>query len=335
MRFNSFFKGLPFFFLLACSSKAPKVNLVQKPAAIPIERFDSSLFEMDTLHLVQALSDVKVNHPLFYNDYFTHILGIDPMKDSLFLKSFIRAYLPIYKAANVIHAPIAMQEQMSYAFGYFKIHFPKYVLPKKLIYFIGPIEGYGNVITSDGLAIGLQMFLGPNATWYHTERIQNIYPPFVSKRFSLEYMPVVSLQNLLSEVAPFNPVGKNLLTQMVEQGKRQYILEQCLPQTKDTLLWGYSSMQLHAAEEALPEIWSYIQLQKILYSVRSADIRDLMYPAAYNHYFGNDIPGDVGRFVGYKIVLSYMRANNYKITLPELLKVPAQQVLEASNFTGN
>ncbi len=304
----------------------------EKPVAIPIERFDRSLFEMDTLRLVQGLSEVKAKHPLFYNDFFTHILGMDPVKDSAFFKSFIRAYLPIYKAANAINAPVVMQEQMSYAFGYFKMYFPKYVLPSKLIYFIGPMEGYGNVITRDGLAVGLQMFLGTNASWYQTERIQNIYPPFVSRRFSLEYMPVVSLQNFLGEVAPFNPYGKNLLTQMVEQGKRQYILEQCLPQTVDTVLWGYSSKQLHAAEEAVPEIWSYIQLQKILYSVRSTDVRDLMYPAAYNHYFGNDIPGDVGRLVGYQIVLSYMHAKNYKITLPELLKIPAQQVFEESNF---
>jgi hypothetical protein len=49
------------------------------------------------------------------------------------------------------------------------------VLPKKLITFIGPL--YGNVLTPEALAVGLQVYMGKDFAWYTSGEGQQLYLP--------------------------------------------------------------------------------------------------------------------------------------------------------------
>jgi hypothetical protein len=75
-----------------------------------------------------------------------------------------------------------------------------------IILFIGPLESFGNIVTADALAVGLQMHLGANAKWYLEESIQTMYPTYLSRRYTPEYIAVNSVQNILSDIyiAPSN-----------------------------------------------------------------------------------------------------------------------------------
>jgi uncharacterized protein YjaZ len=48
--------------------------------------------------------------------------------------------------------------------------------------------------------------------------------------------------------------------------------------------------------------------------------------APYNDYFGEDIPGNVGKYIGYRIVQSWMKQQKgkSKTDLNQLLKTPAK-----------
>jgi hypothetical protein len=223
---------------------------------------------------------------------------------------------------------------MTDAFKRFHYYFPSYTLPTQIIYFIGPLETYGNVVTKDGLAIGLQLYMGAASSWYYSEQINTIYPTYISRQFAPEYIVVNSIQNILNDYDPLAMNGKQLIEQMIEIGKRQYILAQCLPTASDTLLLGYTGNQLKAIEENKGDIWTFLSSQNRLFSVDPNLTSAILREAPYNDYFGEDIPGNVGKFIGYSIVKSWMnqQKGTSKSDLNQLLKTPAQTIFDQADL---
>lgn len=95
----------------------------------------------------------------------------------------------------------------------------------KIIYFIGPLDGFGNSIGADYMAIGLQMFLGDTSSWYQSEQIQKYFPTYMSRNFTPRFIPITAAKNLLQDIAPNSNLTQGLIIEMIEMGKRQYILK--------------------------------------------------------------------------------------------------------------
>ncbi len=335
MRLSLFYILLLPVLFTACATKPtdPAKNAVK--LSLKIERFDSSFFNMDTTQIAKEIHKLYQIHPSFSDDFFRLILMTNPLKDTGSIKAFYRAYLPIYKEAKKINAPAKVEQDLVSGLSRFHFYFPNYTMPSHIIYFIGPLEGYGNVITKEGVGVGLQMYLGANAPWYFSEQIQTIYPTYISRKFEPAYIPVVAIQNIVDDFASSKAIGKNVLTNMIEAGKRQYIIQSCLPETPDSLLWGYNNKQLEALRADENQIWSFIVNQKLMYSVAQRDVQDIMHEASHNDYFGEDIPGDVGRYIGYKIVAAWVnkQPDKNKSNLQFLLNTPAEQIFEAAKYT--
>jgi hypothetical protein len=255
-------------------------------------------------------------------------------KESNKILAFYKAYLPIYQATTKIQAPKKATPEIAEAFKRFHFYFPTYTLPKQIIYFVGPLETYGNVVTKDGLAIGLQLYMGAASSWYYSEQISTIYPSYISRQFAPEYMVVNSIQNILNDYDPLAINGKQLIDQMIEIGKRQYILSQCLPTASDTLLLGYTGNQLKAIKENAGDIWTFLSSQNRLFSVDPNLTSAILREAPYNDYFGEDIPGNVGKYIGYEIVKSWMSQQNgkSKSDLNQLLKTPAKTIFDQADL---
>jgi hypothetical protein len=309
----------------AVSATIPKMTTI---------RFDSAFFSMDTLHFESDLAKLVQQYPEFSADYFNQILMLSPKKESKKIMAFYKAYLPIYQATKKIQATNTSTPEIQEAFKRFHFYFPTYSLPKQLIYFIGPLETYGNVVTKDGLAIGLQLYMGASSSWYYSEQINTIYPSYISRQFAPEYIVVNSIQNLLNDYDPIAINGKQLIEQMIEIGKRQYILSQCLPNASDTMLLGYTDKQLKAIEANKGDIWTFISSQNRLFSVDPNLTSAILREAPYNDYFGEDIPGNVGKYIGYCIVQSWMQQQKgkSKTDLNQLLKTPAKTIFDQADI---
>ena len=147
-------------------------------------------------------------------------------------------------------------------------------------------------------------------------------------------MSKTRLQNILNDYDPLAINGKQLIEQMIEIGKRQYILSQCLPTASDTLLLGYTSNQLKAIEESQGDIWTFVSSQNRLFSVDPSLTTAILKEAPYNDYFGEDIPGNVGKYIGYEIVKSWMKQQKGKSKndLNLLLKTPAKSIFDQTNI---
>jgi hypothetical protein len=318
---------------LACQtvSKDPAKNAPSY--SLQVVRFDSAFFAIDTLHIKKEVAGLMAKYPNFTEDFFTKILMVNPSKDSNAIKAFYRAYYPIYKDALKTNAMQLEQKNLQEAYKRLHYYFPNYALTHKVITFIGPLESYGNIVAKDALALGLQMYLGANSNWYFSERIQTIYPTYLSRRFTPEYITVNSIQNLVNDITPENTISAPLITQIIEAGKRQYIVNACMPNAPDSILFGYTQLQYANLQKEESKIWTYFLHNKLTYSTNPTDARAIMNEGVYSDLFGEEIPANVGKYLGYKMVEAWMQQHENKgKTMEQLLNEPAEKLFVSAKY---
>jgi hypothetical protein len=125
-----------------------------------------------------------------------------------------------------------------------------------------------------------------------------------------------------------------LVYQMIEAGKRQYMLQTISLHTPDTLLWDYSSTQLKAVREQESAIWQYLVEQKMLLSKERIDALNTLGDAEQNSLLGAPLPGNFGKYIGYKMVSAYMkkqRKSTYD-DLEKLAETPASVIYAEAGY---
>ncbi len=328
------FLYFPIFCLVfACNSSNEDAAKLAPAVTVSVVPFMDDFFAIDTSHMAEGIQKLRKKHPLFSEDFFTYIINSNPSKDTLAIKAFYKAYFPIYKDVKKVNAIKIAQPQIEVAFKKIQFYFPNYKLGKKVILFLGPLESYGNVVTKEGVAIGLQLYLGANSPWYYSEQIQTIYPTYISRRFTPEYIAVNSVQNIINDIVPLNVISSNVLNHMIEEGKRQYILNKCFNSMEDSVLMGYTAKQLEVLEAEESNMWSYFLKQNTLFSKDPNEVRAVMQESPYSDLFGEQMPGNTGKFIGYKIVTEWMEKRQQKNTSFEaLLNTPSATIFEESKY---
>lgn len=318
---------------MACNSSNEDAAKQAPAVVVTIAPFMDDFFTMDTIHVANSIEKLFKKYPLFSADYFTYIITANPQKDTLAIKAFYKAYMPVYKDAKKVNAINIAAPKIQEAFKNVQFYFPNYKLEKKVILFIGPLESYGNIVTKEGVAVGLQLYLGANAPWYFSDQIQTIYPTYISRRFAPEYIAVNSVQNIINDIVPLNVASGNVLHHMIEEGKRQYILNKCISSLPDTVLMGYTAKQLTNLESEESNMWAYFLKQNTLFSKDPNVVRAVMQESPYSDLFGEELPGNTGKYMGYKIVTAWMEKRAQKnMEFDALLKIPATTIFENSKY---
>ncbi|HVX51469.1 MAG TPA: hypothetical protein VHB48_15000, partial [Chitinophagaceae bacterium] len=297
-------------------------------------RFEKDFFATDTLHTEQSLDALQQKYPQFLNDYLFNLLGCPPNKDSTIVKVklFIHDYKPVYDSVLAKYPGIRQAaKQVTHALQYVKYYFPKYKAPPALITFAGPLEGYSNVLTSSGFAVGLQLYLGKNYPAYNTDYIADVYPQYQSRRFEPGYIAVDCIKNVVSDIYPPGNNNQPLIYQMVEAGKRLYLLDAFMPETADSLKTGYTAKQLKWCDTYEAAVWNQLLQNNVLYVTDVAQTRDYMNDGPSTEEMGPGSPGFIGQYVGWQIVKKWM-AQDEKRTLPQLLQTPARQIFEEAKY---
>jgi hypothetical protein len=338
--------------LIACISilsygcgerKGPDVSGVT--VNISLKRFDRDFFSIDTTQLPGSLTPLQNKYPVFLNDFLVNILGLEMSPDSPQLalngiRRFIHDYKPVYDSAQkVFGKPDRFTSEIEDGLKYVKHYFPDYKLPSSLITFVGPIDafyeaslgGYGDVITSEGLAVGLQLHLGNSFSLYTNEMGRSLYPEYISRKFAPEYIPVNCMKNVIDDLYPEQQNIQTLVEQMVDKGKRLYVLDRIMPDVSDTLKIGYTARQLKGCYDNEGLIWNYFLSNSLVYNNDPAIIKNYIGDSPKTPEFGDGAPGNIGLFVGRQIVRSYMEKNP-ETDLKSLLAMPAKEVFEKSKY---
>ena len=342
---NSLLIFLSALLLAGCGSgvNAPDVSDIK--VELTTSRFEQDFFAIDTNNIRSSLQQLQAKYPGFVNDFVVNILGLPllPQPDTSVdrvLKKFIADYKPIKDTADhVFHSIDKITGEVKRGLSFAKYYFPQYKLPTKLITYIGPMDayfqgslgGYGDIITNEGLAVGLQLHLGKNYSIYHSEMGQQLYPDYISRRFEPAYIPVNCMKNIIDDLFPEKTIERPLIDQMIEKGKRLYILDKLLPYTADSLKIGYTGKQLEGCFLNEANIWNLFLQNNFLYSIEPAVNKNYMQDGPKTEELGDASPGFIGLFVGWQIVRKYMDKHP-NLPLGELMSTDSRKIFEESKY---
>ena len=318
--------------VLSCKTKKNVPDVSGIKISLSTERFEKDFFAIDTFHIDASLQALNQKYPGFTKDFLFNILGASPNNPEKNIRAFIASYQSMNQAAvKRITNFTAIEQEIKQGLQFVHFYFPSYKLPQKLITFIGPVNSYGNIITPNALAVGLQMYMGKDYPLYLSEMGQQMYPAFISRRFEPAYIPVNCIKNIIDDMYPSNSMGRPLVEQMVEAGKRVQLLSMLLPYTADTLLTGYTKQQLAGCFESEKNIWSFFVQNDLLYNADPNMSRDYMNDGPNTPALGDASPGNIGQFVGMQIVAKWMEKKK-DLTPEQLMKTPAKQIFDEAKY---
>lgn len=216
-------------------------------------------------------------------------------------------------------------DRLEKGFQYYKYYFPNRPIPE-LRTFVSAFT-FSTVASDRILGVGLDMYMGGDYEIYPKIGI----PQYKFKNFSRPYLVSDALKAwLISEFE--SPGAKNLLEQMVEQGKVLYLLEAFLQDTEDHLFMNYSKEDMAWCKTHEAQIWFHFIEMELLHTTDNIKIRKYMGDAPFIAGFPEGSPGRVGQWVGWQIVSDYMRKNK-NVTLTQLMQTKnADLILQQSNY---
>jgi hypothetical protein len=308
------FIGLVLFSSCSNSEKTPDVSGIK--IALTTQRFEKDFFAMDTSHPVPALMKLQEQYPSFFADYSEKILGIEGDGTAgTVITSFLNSYRSIYDSANLIFSDFSkFEKQIIHGLQFVKYYFPSYKQPTKIITFIGPLDAsyktsfglQGDILTIDAICIGLQLHMGKDFSFYRSEQGQQLYPAYISSRFEPNTISINCFKNIVDDLFPEKLEDKTLVQQMVEKGKRMYVLSKLLPGEDEYKLIGYTATQLKDCYEHERNIWDLFAQNNLLQSVDNNVIKNYIGESPKTQELGDASPGNIGAFTGWQIVKKYM-----------------------------
>ena len=322
--------------LVACnnSPKVPDVSDIH--ITLTTDRFEKNLFDTTAQNLATYLARLQQSTPDFTPVYLTDILNIDPTwpVDSVagYVNGFINAYRPVYEQAEKMYADFTpYQKEISKGLQYVKYYFPEYKTPSQVITYIGPADGYGDILSENAFIIGLHHHLGKDFALYKSELVQQTYPEYVSQLFEPETIAVNCMKNIVNDLYPEKNEDKPLVNQMIEKGKRLYLLSRFLPGTEEYRLIGYTPEQLKECYSKEAVIWNLFIKNNYLQLRDKSIIKNYIGEGPKTPELGEGAPGNIGSFAGWQIIKKYMQKNP-TLSLPQLMRTDNDLIFEEAKY---
>jgi len=330
--------------VLSCGNRSDRPDVSHIEIELPLVRFEQAYFAMDSNDIQGSLQNIRRADTGFTQLFVTQMLGLPPNDSSEEVLSshrrFLRDYRPLLSLSQeavgdmkAIHADIISSLRRV------KYYFPRYETPQRLYTFLGPLDAiaegrtasYGDIITTYGLAIGLQLHLGSDAPIYLSEMGQQLYPRYLSWRFDPSTITINCIKNVVDDLYAGRPDDQTLLDHIVDKGKRMYLLGLFLPDVPDSLRLGYTADQWEGAIEQEGLIWNHLVQNQLLYASDMERIRTFLSEGPMTPELGSGSPGYLSLFVGQQLIHAYMKKHP-ETPLETLLEKSPRDILEGARY---
>jgi len=323
-----------FFILLFIKNNPPKNNITpselkeaKKQLQIKLLRYEEALFSLDVNHLPKEIAQLS-------NIYPPYLIEPNIWKDSGKLEA-LKYYLQdtvmisLYQASKNAVKTDVLLKALETAFGYYKVLFPNDSIPTIITLIPGLDLSVPSVYIYDEiLYANVDMYLGANNPYYKAVGM----PVYIIERCEPVYLPV----DIFKKAIVYKHLAKvphtSLIDAMITEGKKLYFTEMMFPDWHERFIIGYAEEKYQWANEYLGNVWCYLIEKNELFGKGEALRRCYIEEAPFTKPFGNNSPGRLGTFLGWKLVQSYM-ANNPEVTLPQLMQESDyQKILNTSKF---
>ncbi len=304
-------------FIYSCQNSGPELEISKIPVETKLIRFDQAFAQIESQN---DLLDLKRKYPLFFPSN---------VADSTWLnlsKSDTQVYIQS-KVDSVFFSEETLKNDFESLFQHLLFYKPQFQIPD--IYFVvGDGDTENKVLVyKDRLLVSLDFYLGKDQELYYEVPSYLAYefqPKFLVRDAALALWPM-----------PYYRQGtlRNFLDRMIEQGKAIYLTEQLIPNLNLGDNLSYSKEDLQWAEENEFQIWSYFSQNDYLFSSDGALTKRFIDPAPFSKFFmdfDRETPPRIGRYIGYRIVDSFMQNND--VSLPKLLEMAPNLIYQKSKY---
>ncbi len=302
-------------FFLSCDKKSKIEKEIEEiPVTVKADRFDKIFFETPP----EDLAKIKKEFPYFFPAGNDDSVWLEKMQHPLWRELYGEVQK---KYANF--DPV--KSDIETLFKHIRYYFPKTKVPK-VITVISEMDYNNKVIYADSLLIiSLEMYLGKTHKFYQ-------FPNYIKQNFEQKQMMPDIVSSFSRQKTPFNK-EKSFLSHMIQSGKELYLKDVLLPDYSDEDKIGYTIKQLTWCAENEAYIWRYFIEKEMLYSDDQKLLPRFINPAPFSKFYleiDNESPGQVGAWVGWQIVRSYMKNN--EVSLQQLLDTNAKEIFEKSKY---
>lgn len=310
---------------------APDVDHIK--LQVGIQRFDQDLFSLDTNAITAGVVSLGQKYPellpLFAGNIIRDQTNPNETQEqaiSAFLKS--AQIRKLYDTVQHSYADLRwLEKDLNQMFRYYKYYFPQKPTPKVVTMvseFAVDAFTYGDSLCG----IGLDMFLGESYWGYNPD----IFPSYVRRQFTKEYITIRLAKALAQNAFGETPPGSRLLDMMLYNGKMLYIVDKLQPKVPDSLIMGYTLEQMEGCYANEKAVWARLLSQKLLYSSDFNEFRKLVTPSPNAPVVFQEAPGEVGNWMGWQIVKSYMKRHP-ETTIDALIQFQdSQKFLEEARY---
>jgi hypothetical protein len=331
-------------FLLSCNNekKGPDVSGIK--VDVQMKRFEQDFFSLDTAALQSSMQTLAGKYPGFFPFFTTQIMQLPVMPAgtgtvqispdaAAAYRQVLSSYRPVYRQTEQLYSNLNfLEEGLKKGFQHVKHYYPNYQLPRHIITFIAPFDVPGVVLTPQYLCIGLQQFAGKNFVAYQDPQIREVYPEYITRRFDKEYMVAGAINGIVDDIYPDQTAGRPLIEQMIEKGKQWYLLNQFLPNEPDSVKTGFTKKQLDWLKENEGNVWGFFTSSVDIYTIDPAIIKDYLGEGPFTRGMPEGYaPGNIGRWVGLKIVEKFAEKNE-EMSLQKLLATPAKTIFAEAKY---
>lgn len=307
------FFGILFF---SCSDKSDVEKEIDKiPMQVEIHRFDKDFAKATPADLPK----LKSEYPEFFPKQFNDAIWVQKLTDTIqneLEEEVIKAF-PKDQQIEEVLVPL---------FRHIKYYFPKFE-PPVVVTTTSDVDYRNKVILAPNmLVIGLDNYLGSEHHFY-----EGIERYFVKEMKPSQLGPDVAEVFAEHYVKP--PRNAAFLDQIIYYGKLLYLKDLWLPNTPDAEKIGYTEEEYQWAEENELYMWRYFIENEMLYSTEPKLGARFINPAPFSKFYleiDNESPGMLGRYLGWKIVRSYMKNNDVEIQ--RLMITDADEIFKNSKY---
>lgn len=275
--------------LSACSHNDNRYSNVK------IERFDitatDSVQSQSLSQLAPALDALKI---LYADSTLTNEEILDRYKNSRATKVFSP------DVRSVLNNLDSQEAILGTAFQNMSEFFPDITLPTHVYGYVTPYMQ--SVVLIDSIMfIGLNHYLGESYQGYEG------FEHYKRKLKKPNRIALDATEALLYSNCPYQDSEKSVaLNRILYEGAMINALSALLPSISVSEILGYSDLEWEWAEKHEGDIWKSLAEKGMLYSHDPIIVTKIIAPAPNSAVVLPEAPGRIGRYIGYKIVKSYI-----------------------------
>ncbi|MGC4101650.1 gliding motility lipoprotein GldB [Ferruginibacter sp.] len=331
--------------LYSCNGGDKIPDVSGEKVTVTTQHFEKDFFAIDTNNIDAGLTQLRNKYPSFFPDFLEKLLGVDAKmietgEANNIIRSFYHSYLPVYDSTKMLFADFsATEKEITQGLRFVKHYFPNYKLPGEIITFIAPMDAsfktsfglQGDILSNNYIGAGLQLHMGSGFSFYQSEQGQQLYPTYISSRFEPGTIAINSIKNIVDDLFPEKLEDRSLAEQMVEKGKRLYVLSKLMPYAEEYRLIGYTAKQVKDCYEHEANIWDLFVQNNLLQTVDENIIKNYIGESPKTQELGDASPGNIGAFAGWQIVKKFMSKNN-ETTLQQLMAMEDDALFQQAKY---